>query len=266
VQLPRRACSVFDGVLIDVVALRAFEGSQIKSGLRRLDASEHHGSPALRAGLWPGLDCYVKRTCVDFTPCTHEACLLPSRPNSLSPVGEAVIRHHDAPRELFTGQHCSHCKRISASSGPSHRFPGILDNLVIQYAGKRRRFPCWRMSLSANRIPLRRTCASVDNRQTALAHGHRPILRRRGRPSWCRWRLEGCRPIFVETHASTETESRACWLGSACWWSFVSAPRRPAQPISLAGRAISSGRYPVRSNVFYGTSRGILSVCALWWF
>jgi hypothetical protein len=76
----------------------------------------------------------------------------------------------------------------------------------------------------------------------------------------------GYRPIFVETHASTETEFRACWLESECWWSFVSASRQPAQPIRLAGRALSSGRYPVRSSVFYGTSRGILSVNSLWWF
>jgi hypothetical protein len=48
---PRGGCSELDDVLVDVVALRTFEGSQVESGFGGLNAGQHHGSPTFGAGL-----------------------------------------------------------------------------------------------------------------------------------------------------------------------------------------------------------------------
>lgn len=48
-QHPRRRCSVFNDILIDIVALCAFECAQIVARLVWLDASKRHFRSALRA-------------------------------------------------------------------------------------------------------------------------------------------------------------------------------------------------------------------------
>jgi hypothetical protein len=52
VQRPRRGRSELDYVLIDVVALRAFEGSKIKPRFVRLDANQDHRCSTLGTRLW----------------------------------------------------------------------------------------------------------------------------------------------------------------------------------------------------------------------
>jgi hypothetical protein len=56
------------------------------------------------------------------------------------------------------------------------RFPVIGDHSVIPYDRKRRRFRCWRISLSANRIHFAGTCASPIGVSCARS---KPLLRNR---------------------------------------------------------------------------------------
>jgi hypothetical protein len=49
-QRPRRVGSVFDNVLINVIALGAFEGAQVEVGLRRFDSRKMHRRAAFCAG------------------------------------------------------------------------------------------------------------------------------------------------------------------------------------------------------------------------
>jgi hypothetical protein len=49
-QLPRSVGSVFDNVLINVVARGAFEGAQVEVGFRRFDSRKMHRRAAFCAG------------------------------------------------------------------------------------------------------------------------------------------------------------------------------------------------------------------------
>jgi hypothetical protein len=49
-QRPRRVGSVFDNVLINVIALGAFEGAQVEVGLRWFDSGKMHRRATLCAG------------------------------------------------------------------------------------------------------------------------------------------------------------------------------------------------------------------------
>lgn len=73
VQRPRRGRPILDDVLIDVVALRAFEGSQIEAGFGGLDARQDHRRPTFGAGLRSGFDDFAKRIRLSSGPCRHRS-------------------------------------------------------------------------------------------------------------------------------------------------------------------------------------------------
>lgn len=58
---------MFDSILINVVAPRAFEGSQTKPGFSRLYAGQDHRSPALSIVLWLRFDRFVESNSSGFT-------------------------------------------------------------------------------------------------------------------------------------------------------------------------------------------------------
>jgi hypothetical protein len=63
-----------------------------------------------------------------------------------------------AIRRVASEAHLRDCREMGVNFGfgTLQRFPLILIHSLIGYRGKRCRFSYWRMSLSANRIPLRR--------------------------------------------------------------------------------------------------------------
>lgn len=97
VQRPGRGRSVLDDVLIRVVALRAFEGSQIEPGFGRLDACQDHRSPALGTGLWPGFDDFAQRICLSSRACRHRPPFPVDAIALLAPIAPPVIGQYCSP-------------------------------------------------------------------------------------------------------------------------------------------------------------------------
>jgi hypothetical protein len=50
-ERPGGGCFELDDVLVDVVALRTFEGSQVEPGFGGLNAGQHHSGPTFGAWL-----------------------------------------------------------------------------------------------------------------------------------------------------------------------------------------------------------------------